>query len=246
MWIPKRKILCPSTAETHRTHYKMVQQKTHRQNIFIDAEKAFDTVWHCGLKKMLYDAKIPITIVRWLSSFLTNRSGKVRVNNCLSKAFLLQAGVPQGSILAPLLYIFFIKDMPTKVMEAMISSFYADYTSYAASDHQHKNTSVFVQDHLQPILTDLEKFCSLWRIGLNPTKTWCVNFHNKSSDNNTPRLWLKGELVQYKKTCKFLGILFDDKLTFKEHINDIVSRSKQRLKTGVHPQRQFYTHIDAS
>ena len=101
---------------------------------------------------------------------------------------MLLAGVPQGSILAPLMYIFFISDLPTEAFEAMISSFYADDTSYAASDNQHKRKKKFVQDYLQPILTKLEKFSSLWRIGLNPTKTWCVNFHNRKSDENTALL----------------------------------------------------------
>ena len=62
-------------------------------SIFIDAEKAFDTVWHDGLRKMLLDSKIPVKIIRWISSFLRNRRGKVKVNNCISKE------VPQGSIL---------------------------------------------------------------------------------------------------------------------------------------------------
>ena len=101
--------------------------------IFIDAEKAFDSVWHSGLKKMIYDAKFPIIIVTWLSSFLDQRTGSIRINQTLSKNFFLMAGVPQGSLLAPLLYIFYIRDMPTKVLQSLISSFYADDTMYAAS-----------------------------------------------------------------------------------------------------------------
>ena len=154
-------------------------------------------------------------------------------------------------IIAPLLYIFFIRDMPTEVFDAMISSFYADDTAYAASDHQHKNSKTFVQDFLQPILTKLEKFCSLWHIGLNPTKTYCVNFFNKKIDDNTPRLWLSGELLQYKKNFKFLSVLFDNKLTYKDHINDIVSRCKKRLNLlkalcgqnwGASPETILYTY----
>ena len=173
------------------------------------------------------------------------------MNSSLSRIFLLEAGVPQGSILAPLLFIFFIKDMPTQIMEAMISSFYADDTSYAASDNQHKSRKVFVQDYLQPILTQLEEFCSLWRINLNPTKTWCVNFYNRSSDNNSPRLYLRGELLKYKKSCKFLGITFDDKLSFKNHIEEIVSKCKKRLNLlkalcgqnwGASPETILYTY----
>ena len=55
--------------------------------IFVDAEKAFDSLWHCGLKKMLLDAKIPVNIVRWLSSFLDGRIGCIKVNSTLSKVF---------------------------------------------------------------------------------------------------------------------------------------------------------------
>ena len=81
--------------------------------LFIDAEKAFDSIWLDGLRKQLYDAKIHVQIVRWLSSFLHNRHGHVKVNLSVSEMVPLMAGVPQGSILAPLLYIFYVKDMPS-------------------------------------------------------------------------------------------------------------------------------------
>ena len=145
------------------------------------------------------------------------------------KEFFLQAGVPQGSLLAPLLYIFYIRNMPTKILDSLISSFYADDTSYAASDTLHKSRSTFVADDLQPILTELESFCAKWRVGLNSEKTWCLNFYQNSKNNNSPRLWLKGELLKYKKECKYLGVTFDEKLTFKAHILNVVSRCKKRL-----------------
>ena len=84
-------------------------------------------------------------------------------------------------------------------------------------------------DLLQPILIELENFCSKWRIGINAEKTWCLNFFNDTKNDNTPRLWLKGELLRYKKECKFLGITFDQQLNFKAHITNIVSRCKKRL-----------------
>ena len=187
--------------------------------LFIDAKKAFDSVWLDGLRKQLYDAKLPIEIVRWLSSFLHNRCGRVRVNSCISEIVALLAGEPQGSILAPLLYIFFIKDMPTENSQELISSFYADDTSYAASEDNRKNRKVFPADHLQRIIINLEEHCSKWRIGLNPSKTLCLNFYQKKENDNSPRLWLRGELVKYQKEIKFLGITFDQNLTFKAHID---------------------------
>ena len=219
--------------------------------IFIDAEKAFDSVWIQGLMKKLHDSKLPISIVRWLSSFLQNRQGCIRVNSNISSKFLLRAGVPQGSILAPLFYIFFISDMPSAAFEAMISSFYADDTSYAASDNQHKSRKMFVQDHLQPILNLLEEYCSKWRVGLKPSKTWCINFHNRKADDNCPRLFLNGELLKYKKKIKFLGVTFDDNLTFKEHIEEVRTKCHKRLNLlkalcgknwGASPETILYTY----
>ena len=84
-------------------------------------------------------------------------------------------------------------------------------------------------DHLQPLHTELEEFCAKWRIGINSDKSLCLNFYQNSKNNNSPRLWVKGELLQYKKECKFLGVIFDEKMTFKAHIENIVSRCKKRL-----------------
>ena len=140
--------------------------------------------------------------------------------------------------------------MPTKVLNSLISSFYADDASYAASDSLHKRSKLFVANQLQPILNDLEAFCCKWRVGLNSNKTWCLNFFQDSKNDNTPRLWLKGELLKYKKECKFLGITFDPKLNYKNHIENLVSRCRKRLSLlkairgkdwGAKPETVMYT-----
>ena len=113
--------------------------------------------------------------------------------------------------------------------ERILSSFYADDSSYAVSDHLHRANKTFVTDLLQPILLKLEIFCSKWRIGLNPTKTWCMNFHLTKENNNTPHLYLQGEILKYQKSFKFLGVTFDQQLSFKDHINDITTRCRKRL-----------------
>ena len=110
---------------------------------------------------------------------------------------------------------------------------------------------MFPAYHLQNIINQLEAFCNKWRIGLNSEKTFCLNFHTKSINNNSPRLWLRNELIKYKKQIKFLGITFDEHLTFKNHIEDIVSRCNKRLNLlkalrgqtwGAHPSTILYTY----
>ena len=166
-------------------------------------------------------------MLRLISNFFDDRSGHVKVNDILSVKVPLTAGVPQGSILSPLLYIFFIRELPTKTSDEILSSFYADDICYAASDNTHKSRSTFAATHLQQILIDLELFCSKWRVKLNPDKTIVLNSFNNKENDNTPRLWLRGELLKYEKSCKFLGVTFDSNHNFQTHINDIVTRAKK-------------------
>ena len=182
---------------------------------------------------------------------MDNRRGTVRVNGSISREFILLAGVPQGSLLAPILYIFYIKDLPTKVFDALITSFYADNTSYADSDTLHKRSKSFVADHLQPILVELENFCSKWRMGIIPDKTVCLNFFLNPKNNNSPRLWLKGNPIKYERQSKFLGIIFDEKLSYETHIENIVSRCHKRMNLlkaikgmdwGANPNTILYTY----
>ena len=139
--------------------------------------------------------------------------------------------------------------MPTEVSRQLLASYYADDAAYAASDNS--SSLATVQDLLQPVLDDLERFCSNWRMGINPSKTWALNFFSKAKHNNHPRLWLKGELIKYHKSGKFLGATLDPKLSFKEHIADITARCAKRLRLlkaltgqdwGVDPKIIMYTY----
>ena len=117
--------------------------------------------------------------------------------------------------------------MPPVLSEEVMSSFYADDTSYAASVNTHKRRKLLYQHISKKIMTDLESFCSKWRIKLNAEKTWCLNFHINKENDSFPRLWLKGELLRYTKSFKFLGITFDPKLTYEKYTLDIAMHSKK-------------------
>ena len=122
--------------------------------------------------------------------------------------------------------------MPTKAKEDFLSSFYADDTAYAASDTSRRNQRSFAGDCLQTTLIQLESFCAKWRIGLNASKTKLLLFKMDKTNAKhitTPNIYLRNELIEYEESVKFLGILFDRKLTFEEHIKDIVKRAFKRI-----------------
>ena len=88
-------------------------------------------------------------------------------------------------------------------------------------------------------------------MSLNPSKTWCINFHRDNKNKNFPHLYLSGNLLKYKKTYKFLGITFDESLSFKDHIEIITKKCQKRLNLlkairgrnwGASPETIMYTY----
>jgi hypothetical protein len=80
--------------------------------VFLDIEKAFDTTWHPGLLYKLSKLQIPTNLIKLINSYVTNRKFRVSVEGELSTPREIQAGVPQGSVLAPILYSLYINDTP--------------------------------------------------------------------------------------------------------------------------------------
>ena len=95
----------------------------------LDVEKAFNNVWHNGLRYKIYQLDLPTKLCRWLSDFLGRRVIQVKTEGFLSPKVYLKAGVPQGSNLSPLLFLICVNDMPNPTYHQANKSQYADDTN---------------------------------------------------------------------------------------------------------------------
>ena len=143
-------------------------------------------------------------------SYLTDRTFQVRCQEEYTKLYTIQSGVPQGSILGPILYSVFIADLPET--EQTLTANYGDDTAIVAS---HQNP-IIASRKLQNHLNQFEKSLKRWRIKANENKSAHITFTLKSE--NCPTVTLNGNQISQGETAKYLGIYLDRRLTWRTHI----------------------------
>ena len=215
---------------------------------FLDIEKAFDNVWHNELRYKIFMLDLPTKMTCWLPDFLISRIIQVNVNGFLSDKVSPLAGVPQGSVLSPLLFLIYVNDLPNPHLRQNSKFQFADDTALWAAS---KNVQ-FAAKLLRKDLRKLAKWCAKWRIKLNPEKTKVIMFSRSSlARNSEPILKLYGERLKIYPQVKFLGITFDSKFTFKKHFEEILLCCNTRYhrirlltnKNGDPARSQYYESI---
>lgn len=138
--------------------------------VFFDIAKAFDKVWHNGLLYKLYKLGVPDRLVLIIRDFLSNRTFRFRIEGALSSPHPIRAGVPQGSVISPLIFTLFTSDIP-KDRKAQLALFADDTAIYHTGSGQDS-----IARTLQTAVDRLGKWFRKWRIEVNPDKSQAVFF----------------------------------------------------------------------
>ncbi|GBP96221.1 Probable RNA-directed DNA polymerase from transposon X-element [Eumeta japonica] len=175
---------------------------------FLDISQAFDKVWHSGLlykiKKMLPHSFFPL-----LKSYLENRCYEVKINSDTSDMHVIRSGVPQGSVLGPVLYLIYTADLPAHA--STTTATYADDTAILSTHENQDSASDSLQQHLNLI----EKWLRQWRIKANTDKSVQVTFTLRRKTCPPVKL-CNVEIPQADD--KYLGMHLDRRLTWRKHI----------------------------
>jgi len=188
-------------------------------------EKAYDTAWKHGILQDLQEAGLKGLLPNFVRHFLEERRFSVRLGDTKSDEYQQEMGVPQGSILSPVLFNLKINKIVECLSDNVNSSLYVDdfLISYSGAN---KPT---VERKIQGCLKKLETWCSENGFKFSESKTICVHFHNKRREQPEPDLRLNNKTITVKKEAKFLGLIFDQKLTFRPHIKYLKERCKKAL-----------------
>ena len=198
----------------------------HLSAVFFDLEKAFDTTWKFGIMKDLHDLNLRGNLPKFIENFLKNRSFQVKVGSTLSDPYTQEEGVPQGSILSPLLFEIKINSITKKLKADINSSLYVDDFLIC---YKSKGKIESIDRQLQQQLKQLEQWANLNGFKFSPTKTVAVHFCRKTSCVKQHELKLYGKRLPVKNETRFLGVIFDRKLSFLPHIKDLKIRCKTAL-----------------
>ncbi len=200
---------------------KAFDEKKSTCMVFCDISKAFDRVWHRGLLFKLRQNGISGVLVNWVSSYLQNRSQRVFVGSTLSDEKQINAGVPQGSVLGPLLFLIYVNDIAAQLLS--ITRLFADDSSLAIST---SNIS-HMEDVLNADLCKLTQWSKKWLVNFNPAKTEVMFFSLVNTDR--PTLYFDNTRLNFVEHHKHLGLIYSENGSWHQHISSIVSSASKVL-----------------
>ena len=190
----------------------------------IDFSAAFDRVNHGGLVFKLREAGVGGLILKVFQNFLSSRTQRVKVDGVCSSSIDVVPGVPQGSVLGPLLFLLYIADLP-RLLQNELVGYADDSTLLCRIPHPRDRSSVAAS--LNDDLAVISDWCSML---VNPSKTrGMLISRSRTVEPLFPDLVIDGSVVEMVSELKILGVILDSKLTFEKQVRAIAAIASMRV-----------------
>ena len=190
---------------------------------FLDISKAFDKVWHKGLIFKLKTIGVRGPLLNWIVSYLSQRKQRVVINGQSSDWGDIEAGVPQGSVLGPLLFLIYINDI-TKNLQSNCFLFADDSSLFQIVSDPH-STSISLNRDLE----EIESWSRDWLVTINAEKTESITFSTKRIKPYHPPLFYNNTQIKEVSKHIHLGVTLTSNLSWKAHILKIYEKASKRL-----------------
>jgi hypothetical protein len=220
----RRRRSCETSLLTTVQDLASTLEKNHQIDlILLDFSKAFDTVPHTRLLNKLEHYGIQASTHLWIKHFLTNRTQEVLVEGSKSSPVDVSSGVPQGTVLGPLLFLLYINDMPSSISPGTSLKLFADDAML-----YRKINNPTDSDNLQHDLDRLIDWEQTWQMSFNPTKCQVMHITKSRSPINNPYT-IHGTTLETVPTATHLGIDISNTLSWNTHINRIANKANSKL-----------------
>jgi ribonuclease HI len=190
--------------------------------IFMDVAGAFNNVHHQRLLHNLKKRRVPISIVRWVGNFLTGRTTQLRFNSAVSDTIATGAGIPQGSPISPLLYMFYNADLLDVPGRNELGLGFIDDIAYGVQGQTGEENVT----KLQRMLGEAEKWREKHGARFETSKYVLVHFTKRRAAITTP-IRIANSIIQPSQEAKYLGVIFDKQLRFKLHLQHATKKGSK-------------------
>ena len=193
--------------------------------VFIDIEKAFDRVWREGMTTKLFMKEVGNRSKKVLESFLEDRIITARLGNEESTGRPTNAGIPQGSVVSPTLFNIMLADLDEVIKDTNGAIYADDLTVWVSAEN-----AKAAREKMQSALTKIQEWMTKWKFTMSATKTEFSIFTRKRiKEPERTTLLINGNQLNYNPNPKVLGLVLDQKLTWKAHIEYIKTAAIKRL-----------------